>query len=86
MQCIPSRVTEVLKILVFSYWNVLEIEQRDLNTLNVFTMSTLMFKSDKDNNHSVSYGFSCWLFKRQDAKGNFLLKKSPGTKTTSFIF
>ena len=58
MQCIPSRVTEVFKILVFSYWNVLEIEQRDLNTLHVFTMSTLMFKSDKDNNHSVSYGFS----------------------------
>ena len=58
MQCIPSRVTEVFKILVFSYWNVLEIEQRDLKTLNVFTTSTLMFKSDKDNNHSVSYRFS----------------------------
>ena len=33
MKCIPNRVTEVLKILIFSYWNVLEIKRRGLKNL-----------------------------------------------------
>ena len=33
MKCIPDRVTEVFKILIFSYWNVLEKERRGLKNL-----------------------------------------------------
>ena len=33
MKCIPDRVTEVFKILIFSHWNVLEKERRGLKNL-----------------------------------------------------